>query len=97
MLRPKIIKNDFIGVYLYFKRSIDTGRFDTDYSVLMEAENALSATMLQSGTEKRHQALQNWVDQYVNTKQWGSCLKALCQQKSRKKLYLISLDRKSYV
>lgn len=94
MPRPKtgITETNFIAIYHYFKHSIKTERFDKDYTLLREAEKTLLATNKKIDIKESCQALQDWIAQYVTTKQWECCLKALRQQKSRKKLTLVSLD-----
>ncbi len=100
MPKPRIgvTAENWLEVFVYFKRAINEDRlfeqYSKEYTRVVEAEQALLAIMDIKGDRKnkcRH-AMQIWVDEYVPPKKWERCLKTLRQKKSIKKLTLVRLD-----
>lgn len=82
--KRKISHTDYMHCYQYFKRAIQTGRIftNTEHSLISDkAKHEFSLLICQDNDNSCLQALQNWIDQFIDQKTWGRCYRAANQKR----------------
>ena len=82
--KRKVSHIDFLHCHQYFERAIQSGRFldggETD-TIHNKAKQHFLDLPRQENDEQSIQALQNWIDQFVDNETWGKCYRSLNQRR----------------
>jgi len=97
--KRKVSPSDFLQCYDYFKRALQDNRClqNSDLTIHTQASQEFS-DILRDNTDVSLDALQTWIDAYIDSTTWSRCYKSINQKKylAKKPHQTIGLDDQAF-